>query len=182
MSHSNTVRLLGYWEGQREEGRCPARSSIDPAAFVEVVTQTFVLRRERAGAYPFRLAGALVEDLHGASLAGLDFAALFAPADRPRLQAAIEAVLARRRSLIACAHGRSLAGAEARLEILLAPLAGQAGRVDRLLGLYQPLSPLFHLKDQRIERLFLDEIAFADDGAPVPAPLRLASLDGRTIG
>src|SRR5215469_8329119 len=108
MSHSNTARLLGYWEGQRDEGGCPARSSIDPAAFAEVVTQTFVLKRERAGAYPFRLAGALVEDLHGASLAGLDFAALWAPADRPRLKAAIEAALLRRRSLIAAAHGKSL--------------------------------------------------------------------------
>jgi hypothetical protein len=182
MSHSNTARMLGYWQGQRGQAGCPARSSIDPAAFAHVVTQTFVLRRERAGAYPFRLAGALVEDLHGPNLAGLDFAALWAPADRTRIQTAVEAALARRRSLLASAHGRSLSGAEARLEILLAPLSGRLGQVDRLLGLYQPLSPLFRLKDQRIERLFLDEIAFADDGAPLPAPLRLASLDGRTIG
>jgi hypothetical protein len=174
--------MLGYWEGQRGQGGCPERSSIDPAAFAEVVTQTFVLKRERAGAYPFRLAGALVEDLHGAALAGLDFAALWAPADRPRLQAAIEAALLRRRSLIASAYGRSIAGVEARLEILLAPLAGAQGQVDRLLGLYQPTSPLFPLQEQRIERLFLQEIAFADGGEPVPAPLRLAALDGRRIG
>jgi hypothetical protein len=173
--------MLGYWEGQKAEGDCPRRSSIDPAAFSEVVTQTFVLGREGAGAYPFRLAGALVEDLHGAALFGLDFAALWAPADRPRVQAAIEAALGRRRSLIAAAHGRSLSGAEARLEILLAPLAGREGRVDRLLGLYQPTSPLFRLQDQRIERLFLQEIAFADGGEPVPAPLRLAALGGRLI-
>src|SRR6185312_10856442 len=115
-------------------------------------------------------------------LAGLDFAALWAPADRPRLQAAVEAALLRRRSLIASAHGRSLSGAEARLEILLAPLAGSQGRIDRLLGLYQPTSPLFRLQDQRIERLFLDDIGFADGGEPVPAPLRLATIDGRTIG
>ena len=181
MSHSNTARMLGYWEGQRGQGGCPQRSSIDPAAFAEVVTQTFVLGRERAGAYPFRLAGALVEDLHGSALCGLDFTALWAPADRPRVQAAIEAALARRRSLIAAAHGRSLSGAEARLEILLAPLAGRQGRIDRLLGLYQPISPLFRLQEQRIERLFLDQIAFADGGEPVPAPLRLASLDGRLL-
>jgi len=181
MSHSNTARMLGYWEGQKAGGGCPQRSSIDPAAFPEVVAQTFVLGRESAGAYPFRLAGALVEDLHGAALSGLDFAALWAPADRPRLRAAIEAALARRRSLIAAAYGRSLSGAEARLEVLLAPLAGRQARIDRLLGLYQPTSPLFRLQDQRIERLFLQDIAFADGGEPVPAPLRLAALDGRLI-
>ena len=181
MSHSNTARMLGYWEGRRPEGGCPARSSIDPAAFPEVVTQTFVLGRERAGAYPFRLAGALVEDLHGSALVGRDFAALWAPADRPRVQTALQAALHRRRSLIATAHGRSLAGVEARLEILLAPLAGRDGQVDRLLGLYQPMSPLWRLQDRHIERLFLHEIAFGDGGEPVPAPLRLASLEGRLI-
>jgi hypothetical protein len=173
--------MLGYWEGQKGQAGCPERSSIDPAAFPEMVTQAFVLGRERAGAYRFRLAGALVEDLHGAALFGLDFMALWVPADRPRVQAAVEAALGRRRSLIAAAHGRSLAGAEARLEILLAPLAGRQGQVDRLLGLYQPTSPLFRLQEQRIERLFLQEIAFADGGEPVPAPLRLAALDGRLI-
>ena len=182
MSHSNTARMLGYWEGQRNAGACPERSSIDPAAFSEVVTQAFLLGREHAGAYPFRLAGALVEDLHGAAMVGSDFMSLWAPADRPRLQAAIETALSRRRSLIAAAHGRSVAGAEARLEILLAPLAGRQGQVDRLLGLYQPTSPLFRLQEQRIERLFLDEIAFADSGEPVPAPLRLAAIDGRLVG
>jgi hypothetical protein len=173
--------MLGYWEGQKGQGDCPERSSIDPAAFPEMVTQAFLLGRERAGAYPFRLAGALVEDLHGAALFGLDFMALWAPTDRSRVQAAVEAALSRRRSLIAAAYGRSLSGAEARLEILLAPLAGRQGRVDRLLGLYQPTSPLFRLQEQRIERLFLQELAFADGGEPVPAPLRLASINGRLI-
>jgi hypothetical protein len=93
----------------------------------------------------------------------------------------MEAGLARRQSLIASAHGRSLSGAEARLEILLAPLAGRQGQVDRLLGLYQPTSPLFRLRGRRIERLFLQDIAFADSGEQVPLPLRLASVDGRLV-
>jgi hypothetical protein len=182
MSHSNTARMLGYWEGQRGRGGCPERSSIDPAAFAEMVTQAFVLGCGDAGAYPFRLAGALLEDLHRGPVAGSDFIGLWAAADRPRVQAAVEAALARRQSLIASARGRSLSGAEARLEILLAPLAGRQGQVDRLLGLYQPTSPLFRLQGQRIERLFLQDIAFADGGAPVPSPLRLASVDGRLLG
>lgn len=182
MSHSNTARMLGYWEGQRGQGECPQRSNIDPAAFAEMVTQAFVIGRVGVGAYAFRLAGALLEDLHGHALSGLGFMSLWAPADRPRLQAAIEAALARRQSLIAAAWGRSLSGAEARLEILLAPLAGRQGQVDRLLGLYQPTSPLFRLRGQRIERLFLQDIAFADGGEPVPSPLRLATIDGQRIG
>lgn len=181
MSHSNTRRMLGYWEGRRGQGPCPQRSSIDPAEFADIVTQTFVLGRERAGAYPFRLAGALIEDLHRGPLGGFDFIGLWAAADRPRVQAGLEAALTRRQSLIATAHGRSLSGAEAQLEMLLAPLAGRQGQVDRLLGLYQPVSPLFHLGSHTIERLFLDDLAFADGSSAALAPLRLASLDGRLI-
>ena len=181
MSHSNTARMLGYWENQRGPGECPLRSNIDPAAFAEMVTQAFVIGRVGVGAYAFRLAGALLEDLHGASLGGMGFMSLWAPNDRPRLQAAIEAALGHRQSLLASARGRSVSGAEARLEILLAPLAGRQGQVDRLLGPYQPTSPLIRLKGQRIERLFLQEIAFADGGEPVIAPLRLAAVDGQLL-
>jgi hypothetical protein len=97
------------------------------------------------------------------------------------MRAAIEAALNRRQSVIATAHGRSLAGGEARLEILLAPLASRHGQVDRLLGLYQPTSPLFRLQGDRIERLFLQELSFADGAEPIPSPVRLAALDGRRI-
>jgi hypothetical protein len=173
--------MLRYWEGQRSQGGCPLRSNIDPAAFAEMATQAFVVGRDRPGAYPFRLAGALLEDLHRGPLAGSDFMSLWAGADRARVQAAIEAALARRRSLIATVHGRSLLGAEAQLEILLAPLVGRHGQVDRLLGLYQPLSPLFRLQGQSIERLYLQDVAFADGEEPVPSPLRLAAVNGRLL-
>ena len=150
-----------------------------------MVTQAFVVGRERAGAYPFRLAGALLEDLHGAALCGLDFTVLWASPDRPRVQASIEAALVRRRSLIASAHGRSLAGLpkpEAGDHQLASADIGVAEVQTARSGLYQPTSPLFRLQDQRIERLFLQDIAFADGGEPVPSPLRLASVDGRLIG
>lgn len=181
MSHSNTARMLGYWQERRGDEPAPRRAAIDPADFADVVTQAFVIGRERPGAYPFRLAGALLDDLHRGPLVGLDFVQLWAGPDRPRIQAAVEAALARRRSLIATARGRSLSGAEAKLEMLLAPLAGRQGRIDRLLGFYQPVSALFRLQNQRIERLFLLDIAFADGGDPVGAPVRLAAVDGRLI-
>jgi hypothetical protein len=178
MSHANTARMQGYWEERREGIEAPRRSSIDPAGFCDLVTQAFVLGRGPGRAYPFRLTGALLEDLHGGPLVGSDFVGLWAPPDRARIQAAIEEAMERRVAVIALAHGRSPSGHQARLEILLAPLAGRHGRVDRMLGLYQPVSPLFRLQDQPIRRLFLLELAFADEA---PSPVRLASVDGRLI-
>ena len=181
MSHSNTARMIGYWDERRGDAAAPQRAAIDPADFSDLVTQAFLIGREGPGAYPFRLAGALLDDLHRGPLLGLDFVQLWTATDRPRLQTAIETALSRRQMLVATAHGRSLSGAEAKLEILLAPLADNRGAVERLLGLYQPVSPLFRLDDQPIERLFLLDMAFAGGGDPLAAPLRLASLDGRLI-
>jgi hypothetical protein len=173
--------MLGYWEERHGDAAAPRRATIDPADFADIVTQTFVIGRERPGVYPFRLAGALLDDLHRGPLFGFHFVQLWAAADRPKIHTAVEAALAGRRSLIATVHGRSFLGAEARLEMLLAPLAGHDGQIDRLLGFYQPVSALFRLQNQRIERLFLQDIAFADGGDPLASPLRLAAVDGRLI-
>jgi hypothetical protein len=181
MTHSNTSRILAYWEAQRIGLAAPLRSAIDPAAFADVVAQAFIIGRERSGVYPFRLAGALLHDLHRSPLTGLDFAEMWSPADRRRVIDAVEAALSRSQSLIMHAHGRSLSSAEAHLEILLAPLAGIKGQVDRLLGFYQPVSPLVRLQNQPIERLFLLDAAFADGEEAVAGPLRLAAVDGRRI-
>lgn len=181
MSHMNTKTMLAYWEGQRDGFDAPQRSTVDPASFSHVVTQAFMIGRERCGVYPFRLAGALLEDLHRGPLSGFDFLHLWAGDDRPRLQAALEAALARRQPLVAHAHGCNLNGAQARLEIMLAPLAGRNGQVDRMLGFYQPTTPLYRLQNHPIERLFLLEVAFADGGEAAPSPLRLAAMDGRRI-
>jgi hypothetical protein len=164
MTHSNTARMLAYWETRRNGDDAPLRSAIDPVGFSDIITQAFMIGRERAGTYPFRLAGALLNDLHHAPLTGSDFSLMWAASDRPRLQSAVEAALARRQSMIIQALGRSLTGAQARLEVMLAPLAGPKGQVDRMLGFYQPVSPLFRLQDERIERLFLLDASFADGG------------------
>ncbi len=63
----------------------------------------------------------------------------------------------------------------------MAPVADAGGQIDRLLGFYQPVSPLFRLQNQPIHRLALLEAAFAGSGEPVPEPLRLASVGGRRI-
>jgi hypothetical protein len=181
MSHTNTNRMIDYWDARRGDALAPARADIDPAEFSDIITQTFIIGRTRAGVYPFRLAGGLLEDLHRRTLLGADFMALWSGTDRPKMQAAIESSLQRGEALTATALGRSLMSQEAKLEIILAPLADSAGRIDRLLGLYQPVSPLFKLQNEPIERLFLQSIAFADTGLETPSPLRIAAVDGRRI-
>jgi hypothetical protein len=173
--------MIDYWNARRGDGAPPARAAIDPSEFADIITQAFVIGRARTGVYPFRLAGSLLEDLHRRSLLPDDFLGLWAISDRPKVGVAIESALHAGEAVVAHAVGRTARGHQAKLEIFLAPLAGPAGQVDRLLGLYQPVSPLFRLQSESIERLFLSDIAFADAERTVPSPLRIASVDGRRI-
>ena len=181
MSHSNTDSMLAYWRSRRGVGPAPARADIDPAAFVKVMPQTFMLGREAAGDYRVRLAGSLIESLHDDRLAGSDFLALWAEADRTRVKAAIESALLRGEAVLARATGRTAQDRHADFELLLMPLVGPSGGIDRLLGLYQPVTPLSVLKDESVERLFLLQIGFVGPEDAKFRSLRLAAVDGRRI-
>jgi hypothetical protein len=181
MSHSNIDRMIDYWTARRGDAPATARADIDPADFADIITHAFMIGRARPGAYSFRLVGALLEDLHRGARRGGDFLDLWTVGDRSRLQTAIESAANRGDPLLAEVLGRSLQGQEAKLEIMLAPLLGPMGRVDRILGFYQPVSPLFRLQNQSIERLFLQDIAFVGTEAATASPLRIAAVDGRRI-
>ena len=172
--------MLAYLDAHRGGRTAPPRAAIGPGGFADIVTQAFMVGA-KDDAYPMRLVGGLLQDLHHGPLLGSSFVDLWADTDRPQIRSALEAAVHRGAPLVAYALGRSQEGLQTRIEMMLAPLAGPVGRVDRLLGFYQPVSPLFRLQNQRIERLFLQEVAFAGESDRPAASLRLAALHGRRI-
>ena len=186
MSHSNTQRLTDYWRRRRGAGLAPLRSSVDPCDFADLLPQIFILGRTAPGRFAFRLGGGLLEDLHGRDLRRSDFIPLWAGADRPGLQSAMENSLRRGQAIIVETEGVTDDGRNARLEILLAPMISNTGQVDRFLGLYQPVSPLQRLYGRPLERLSVHQVltlAPSPVGAQVHVfpQLRLAAVDGRRI-
>jgi hypothetical protein len=180
MRHSNTELLIDYWRARKVRGQSPLRSSIDPAEIADILPQIFILGRTSPGHYVFRLAGGLLRDLHARDLRRLDFNDLWSPADRSSLGQALEASRRTAEPLLITASARTEEGLAARLQLTLAPLRAGVLPPDRMLGLYQPLSPLAQLRDQPVRDLRL--ISFDADGdAPALPRLRLAALDGRRI-
>jgi hypothetical protein len=181
MSHTNTDRLIDYWRERRGDQPAPSRASIDPGDFPDLVPQVFILGRQGAGVYPFRLSGALIEDLHHRNLRQVDFLSLWAGPDRSRMQMVMEAARRRGEVLIALAQGRSAQGHQAKLEIMLAPLSAGPGQTERFFGFYQPVSPLFRLQGLGVDRLFLLDINAAGLSPSPLLSVRLAAVDGRRI-
>ena len=181
MFHSNTELLIGYWLERKGTGRAPPRARINPADLARVLPQVFILGRLKPGQYGFRLVGGMVDDLHGGHLNKTDPIALWAPAHRASLQLALEAVLRQPEPLVIGAEARGRGGQTLQLEIALAPLAGPGGAIDRLIGLYQPVTPVAILDGQVIETLAIRNITSAGlAGAAFPR-LKLAAMNGRQI-
>jgi hypothetical protein len=186
MSHSNPQRLTDYWRRRRGTALAPLRASVDPCDFADLLPQVFILGRAAAGQYPFRLAGSLLEDLHGDGLRRSDFMRQWTERDRIGLQTAMEAALRRGQAMVVDAQGATAEGHNADFEILLAPMISHTGQADRFLGLYQPASPLQRLRGQPVRRMSVLQVrplAHASGGeyaSPFPA-LRLAAVGGRRI-
>ncbi len=186
MVHKNTELLTNYWRARIPPVGCPPRSSIDPTQFLDLLPQVFILGRPGAGHFGFRLVGGLLADLHGPGLQGADFLGLWMSPDRASLKSAMEGAARRGHPLIVHCKGRSLAGHTVEIEMLLAPLTGNTGQVDRFLGLYQPTSSLSRLMGAQVDQLADQRIGLTGDSgmeaALVEAPrLRLAAMDGRLI-
>lgn len=137
--------------------------------------------RRSAGQYHLRLVGGFMADLHGCDLREENLLRLWDAPNRERLQLALE--VARRRAepmVVECeaAAGDDLAMS---MEVVMAPLTGPSGEVDRLLGLYQPTSPVAALRGRVVRTLSARAIRTAQGGHEPPIGPRLAAVDGRRI-
>jgi hypothetical protein len=181
MFHSNTERLIDYWRDRKGARAAPTRASIDPGEFPALMPQIFILGRTGPGQYVFRLAGGLVEDLHGGRLGGVDALGLWAETYRTPLQLALEAVRRQPEPFVVAAEARAPRGETLGLEITFAPLTSASGEIDRIIGLYQPTTPVASLLGQPIKVLIVRGVTTARPGEGELPRLRLAAIDGRQI-
>ncbi len=180
MRHSNTELLIDYWQARKVGRQSPLRSSIDPSEITELLPQVFILGRTAPGQFVFRLAGALLTRLHARDLRRLDFASLFTAADRQAITTTLETARRAAEPAVLSIEARAEEGLSAQLEILLAPLRAPTLPPDRVLGLYQLLTPLAGLRDKPVRELRVAGLDAAAGGPGLPV-LRLAALDGRRI-
>ncbi len=141
-----------------------------------------MLGRRESGQYHFRLSGGFITDLHGRDMRGEDWSRIWTPEDRPKLQSALESARRRPEPLVLQAEADSDSGAGLRLEIMLTPLVGPTGVIDRMMGFYQPTSPVAALRGRPIGQLRLRAIRSAStEGAAERPSLRLAAVNGRRV-
>jgi hypothetical protein len=159
----------------------PARASVDPSELIQMLPQIFILGRKSFGDFRFRLSGAFLSDLHGRDLRDDSFLPLWEAEDRRPLQMALETIRRRIEPLVIDCDAWPEFGLPVRLELMLAPLTGLSGDVDRMIGLYQPLSPTAVLMTRKVESLSIRSILSGAGPGEALHPLRLAAVNGRRI-
>ena len=178
MFHPDTQFLIDHWTGLAARrgalGGVPDRASLKPDLLGLRLPRTFIAER-REGEVRLRLVGGWIESLHRARLTAETLPSLWRADSRAMIEAALQRTMDETAPVVINA---AVGAAGSSLEITLAPLRSASGRVDRILGLYAPLSSLTLTKDE--SRQLTGRFARTARSLGRP-PLSLAAIDGRRV-
>jgi hypothetical protein len=181
MFHPSTERLIDYWRGKAAHDGVPARTSVSPGDFLDLLPQVFILGRDAKGRHPVRLAGGFVTDLHARDLRGEDALGFWALSQRLEVKSALEVARRRGEPMVITADIHAVGAPPVGMEVMLAPLTGVDGRTDRFLGLYQPIAMIQRLMGRPALELGVRNIQSLGPANEESPRLRLATLHGRLI-
>ncbi len=178
MFHPDTQFLIDHWTGlSRRDGvraGIPDRAALEPDALGLRLPRAFIAERHGEDAV-IRLAGGWIEAFHGEPLKDRTLLSVWRTASRPLVAAALTQTVREARPVVIAA----LAGVlSAQIEVVLVPLRGPSGGVDRVLGLYAPTATLSLAADE--PRLLTARVSMGVGQAARPA-LALAAVGGRRV-
>ncbi len=190
MIHREIRALFSYWECLRGNRPCPERTEVDPRDIESDARHLFVLEDLGQGNIRFRLAGSGLLDAFGFDLRGMSARAIMEGRSRESFVAMISESIAEP----GVGYARLMApDGESVWEVVLLPLRGSFGTIDRVIGCLHPVTgrapepgpvPLrFTIETMSIQPVMADE---AGQGTPEPvagfaeeqAPFELAERRG----
>lgn len=193
MMHHEIRALYSYWQHLRAGRPCPDRAEVDPRDIASDARHLFVLEDLGRDNVRFRLAGSGLLDSFGFDLRGMSARAIMAGQSRESLLALISETIAEP----GVGYARLLApDGESIWEMVLLPLRGSFGAIDRVIGCLHPangrvpeLGPVplrFTLESMSIQPVSSaagvpePAVGFAEERTPFePAPRRgLRSIEG----
>ncbi len=137
MIHSEIRALYNYWERLRAGRPCPYRAEVDPRDMDGDAKHLFVLEDLGQGNLRFRLAGTALIDAFGYELRGMSARSVMAGRARESFVALINETLAEP----GVGYARLFAPDGVTVwEVILLPLRGNFGQIERLIGCLHPVS------------------------------------------
>jgi hypothetical protein len=137
MIHSEIRALYNYWERLRAGRPCFYRAEVDPRDMTGDARHLFVLEDLGEGNMRFRLAGTALTDAFGYELRGMSARSIMEGKGRESFLALVSETLAEPGVGYARLHAPD--GVTV-WEVVLLPLRGNFGEIDRLIGCLHPVS------------------------------------------
>lgn len=185
--HKVLGEVLDHWEALRGGRLAPMRSELDPRRIENALEHAFILERSANADARFRIAGMGLSALMGMEVRGMPASSVIAPDARADFITILDGVF-RRPEFVELDLSAGLAGhaADCPAQMLLLPVTGDDGGVNRILGALvvtgrTPPAPCrFRIVGQKVTRIVAtDAVAvrsvatgFAEPPAPwnEPAP------------
>lgn len=133
MIHRSILDLFTYWNLVRGYHFGPLRSEIEPGPIRHLLTDLFILERERP-APAFRLAGTRLCAAFGRELRSEALTLLFAEQDRATIARVATGIMEHTCPVLLDLSADSRSGRSVGMTMLLLPVRSSPGRYDRLLG------------------------------------------------
>jgi len=126
--------LFAHWDSLRAGRLAPGRAEIDPRKIENVLEHAFILEQRDGGSTRFRIAGMRLCDLMGMELRAMPATAAIAPESRALFSECLARVFGMPEIIALTLAAPCPGQAPVRGEMLMLPLADDAGRITRLLG------------------------------------------------
>ncbi|MFV0475763.1 MAG: PAS domain-containing protein [Pikeienuella sp.] len=135
MEHAGTRALHEFWVKLRAGRAAPYRAEVTAAGLgAALFAQIAVLEQIGPGDYRIRLAGPELHEVFGLEIRGMSFESLIEHESRRALLSLADEALAQGAVAVARIEGRAPGAPMVEMELILAPLRSDFGRVDRLLA------------------------------------------------
>jgi hypothetical protein len=134
MQKSSTRTLFDYWNSLRGARSAPERRDIDPARIKSALASTFILERDSAEEFSFRLAGSHICSAYARELKGRSFTRLWHTRDRDALDTLIRAVTEDHAVALVTFEGTTPVHTRASFETILLPVRHNGTTTNRILG------------------------------------------------
>jgi hypothetical protein len=141
MRHKTSQILFEYWDDLRAGRRAPERIEIDPARIAEILPETMMLEATKPGSYRFRIAGTRICEWLGMELRGLNFLALWSPADQRYVEHRLRELAQTGRTTSLMVNSTTSDGRPVTSEIIILPLANAVGEITRYMGAWSMAAP-----------------------------------------
>lgn len=178
MFHADTHLLIDHWTRLSRQpssvAGVPDRNSFYPDTLGLRMPRLFMVEVAAGGA-SLRLAGSWIESFHGLPLKDKPLLSIWRKTSHAMITSALAQCVGEARPVVIKA-AIGLSGDL--IEVTLAPLRGASGQIDRVVGLYSPLSTLaFGDNDSR---LLTGRVCIGVGAADRPS-LSLATIHGRRV-